>query len=87
MQSVNESSTAPLGMMLTLKTAKGDGVPRLATAKSGLDIIDIRRVAVEINLKTDVLSMFHAKNGPRELPTLLLYDERGLQLFEKVRLV
>jgi hypothetical protein len=50
-----------------------------------LDIIDIRRAAVELNLKTEVLSSFHKEDGPRKLPTLLLYDERGLQLFEKVR--
>jgi hypothetical protein len=62
------------------------GLPDLRTAAAGpdLDIIDIRHAAVEINLKAEVLSMFHARDGPRKLPTLLLYDERGLQLFEKV---
>lgn len=50
-----------------------------------VDIIDIRRAAVEINLKDEILSMFQAKNGPRQLPTLLLYNARGLQLFEQVR--
>ncbi|KAM7203815.1 C-type lectin fold [Naviculisporaceae sp. PSN 640] len=54
------------------------------TSNSGLDIIDIRRVAVETNLKAEILSMFHAKDGPRKLPTLLLYDEKGLQLFERI---
>ncbi|KAK4211277.1 4-dimethylallyltryptophan N-methyltransferase [Rhypophila decipiens] len=54
------------------------------TSNSSLDIIDIRRVAVETNLKTEILSMFHAKDGPRQLPTLLLYDEKGLQLFERI---
>ena len=49
-----------------------------------LDIIDIRQVAVETNLKAEVLSSFHPTDGPRTLPTLLLYDERGLQLFERV---
>ena len=63
------------------------GLPDLRTAAAPeLDIIDIRRAAVEINLKAEVLSQFHARDGPRKLPTLLLYDERGLQLFEKVRL-
>ncbi|KAK4100895.1 hypothetical protein N658DRAFT_426797 [Parathielavia hyrcaniae] len=62
------------------------GVPDLRTATTGpdLDIIDIRRVAVETNLKAEVLSMFHSRHGARKLPTLLLYDERGLQLFEKI---
>jgi hypothetical protein len=63
------------------------GVPDLLTATTGhkLGIIDIRHAAVEINLKSEVLSLFHNRDGPRKLPTLLLYDERGLQLFEKVR--
>ncbi|KAK4191955.1 hypothetical protein QBC35DRAFT_470231 [Podospora australis] len=49
-----------------------------------LDIIDIRRVELKDNLKAEILSQFSAKDGPRRLPTLLLYDERGLQLFEKI---
>lgn len=52
--------------------------------KHVLDIIDIRRVAVETNLKDDIISMWNPTNGPRRLPTLLLYNERGLQLFEDV---
>ena len=48
------------------------------------DIIDIRHAAVELNLKEEILSMLHPQSGPRQLPTLLLYDENGLQLFEKV---
>ncbi|KAJ2895383.1 uncharacterized protein MKZ38_006614 [Zalerion maritima] len=49
-----------------------------------IDIIDIRQAAVEINLKEDINSLFNPENGPRRLPTLLLYDEAGLQLFEKI---
>ncbi|SPO05828.1 related to TAD2 - tRNA-specific adenosine deaminase 2 [Cephalotrichum gorgonifer] len=49
-----------------------------------LDIIDIRRSVVEMDLKEDVLSMFNPTNGPRQLPTLLLYNEKGLQLFEDI---
>ncbi|KAJ3944481.1 uncharacterized protein N0V96_006014 [Colletotrichum fioriniae] len=52
--------------------------------KHVLDIIDIRRVAVETNLKDDIISMWNPTNGPRRLPTLLLYNERGLQLFEDI---
>lgn len=51
-----------------------------------VEILDIRRAAVEINLKEGILSQFRPKTGPRTLPTLLLYDERGLQLFEEVGL-
>jgi hypothetical protein len=49
-----------------------------------VDIIDIRRAAVEINLKDDILALFKPAKGAKKLPTLLLYDERGLQLFEQV---
>lgn len=60
------------------------GLPDLRTAvQPELDILDIRHAAVEINLKAEISSLFHARDGPRKLPTLLLYDERGLQLFEK----
>ncbi|KAK2613834.1 hypothetical protein N8I77_000713 [Diaporthe amygdali] len=49
-----------------------------------LDIIDIRCAAVELNIKEEINSLFKAHDGPRRLPTLLLYDERGLQLFEAI---
>lgn len=55
-------------------------------ARRHLDIIDIRRGELEINLKEDILSSFSPEDGPRTLPTLLLYDDKGLQLFEEVRL-
>ena len=63
---------------------KSKGLLSTPTPKLDLDIIDIRRAAVEINLKEEILSMFQPKDGPRKLPTLLLYDEKGLQLFEEV---
>jgi hypothetical protein len=50
------------------------------------DIIDIRRDTEELDLKRDVRELIDPKDGgPRQLPTLLLYDEKGLQLFEEVR--
>jgi len=51
---------------------------------SELDIIDIRHDAVEISLKDDILSQLRPESGLKHLPTLLLYDERGLQLFEEI---
>ena len=51
---------------------------------SDIDIIDIRHHAVEINLKDEIMSSLRAQSGPKSMPTLLLYDERGLQLFEEV---
>jgi hypothetical protein len=35
-------------------------------------------------LKEQIASMFNPEDGPRKLPTLLLYNERGLQIFEDV---
>jgi len=86
MPSTDKATAVLGGTFLSLKAAKDAGMPKLTVAsKAGPDIIDIRRIEVEINLRAEVLDMFSAKNGPRELPTLLLYDERGLQLFEDVR--
>ncbi|KAK7956797.1 uncharacterized protein PG986_006019 [Apiospora aurea] len=49
-----------------------------------VDIIDIRQAAVEINLKEEIHKLFRPEEGPRKLPTLLVYDEKGLQLFEQI---
>lgn len=65
-----------------LKAGKENG--QYTGPKGQVDIIDIRGAAVETNLKDDILSLFSPKEGPRKLPTLLLYDEKGLQLFEDV---
>lgn len=51
---------------------------------SNIDIIDIRHDAVEVNLKDEILKSLRNESGIKTLPTLLLYDERGLQLFEEV---
>lgn len=53
--------------------------------QTDVDIIDIRQAAVEINLKEEIHKLFRPEEGPRKLPTLLVYDEKGLQLFEQVR--
>jgi hypothetical protein len=49
-----------------------------------VDIIDIRHNAVEMSLKDEIVKSLKPQEGPKKLPTLLLYDERGLQLFEEV---
>ncbi|KAK3368897.1 C-type lectin protein [Lasiosphaeria ovina] len=80
-----ETIIVPDGALFGLKAVRGKSVAKLPTASGAeLDIIDIRQAAVELNLKTELLSMFHSTDGPRKLPTLLLYDERGLQLFEDI---
>jgi L-histidine Nalpha-methyltransferase / hercynylcysteine S-oxide synthase len=55
-----------------------------AAHSSKIDIIDVRRDTVEFNLKADILTSLRPSFGPKTLPTLLLYDEQGLQLFEEV---
>lgn len=75
---------AEAGLLSPLKSGRQNG--HIAGSPAKIDIIDIRRAAVEINLKEDIKSLFCPEKGPRKLPTLLLYDEKGLQLFEEVSL-
>lgn len=83
--SADISFASPGEVRSPLKAAgRENGVPAAPTGRGRVDIIDIRGAAVEINLKDDILSLFSPKEGPRMLPTLLLYDEKGLQLFEEV---
>lgn len=69
------------------KQAKGAYGPEQGVAETPVDLIDIRRDAVKANLRDEIYRLFHPQEGPRELPTLLLYDAEGLQLFEKVSLL
>lgn len=60
---------------------------RVVPPSAAAEIIDIRGVdgTSDFNLKDDVAAMLDPPGGgPRKLPTLLLYDESGLQLFEDV---
>jgi hypothetical protein len=71
-------STSP-----SVKTFPLQGPHKLKNV-SNIDIIDIRHDAVEINLKDEILTSLKPESGLKILPTLLLYDEQGLQLFEEV---
>ncbi|KAI0132334.1 C-type lectin protein [Xylariales sp. AK1849] len=62
----------------------GKGAAKSPGEHAGMDIIDIRQAAVEINLKEEIHNLFRPQEGPRRMPTLLLYDEKGLQLFEQI---
>lgn len=66
------------------KQAKGAHKPEQGAAGTSVDLIDIRRDAIKANLREEIYRLFYPQEGPRELPTLLLYDAKGLQLFEKV---
>lgn len=49
------------------------------------NIIEIRQDREELDLLKDIKSGLRPSNGGRKtLPTLLLYDEAGLKLFEKI---
>lgn len=48
-------------------------------------IIDIRSDTAGIELKQDILNRLNGSDGGQKtLPTLLLYDEAGLRLFEDI---
>ena len=53
----------------------GKGVPQ---------IIDIRSDTASFELKKGILSGLSAGTGEKTLPTLLLYDDEGLRLFEEI---
>lgn len=71
------------GQPRSTKLLATKGIPKMGSM-SNIDIIDIRHDAVEINLKDEILSSLRPESGIKQLPTLLLYSERGLQLFEEV---
>ena len=51
----------------------------------GIPIIDIRRETTGESLRDEILSGIRAENGvEKRLPTMLLYDEAGLRLFERI---
>ncbi|KAI1205698.1 C-type lectin protein [Annulohypoxylon truncatum] len=82
MPSVVESPYEPQLPTSQSKLEKGAG--KTAERPSDIDIIDIRRSSVEINLKEEIHRLLRPPEGPRRLPTLLLYDKTGLQLFEEI---
>lgn len=49
------------------------------------NIIDIRSDTAGIELTSEIRRALHPENGKsKTLPTLLLYDEKGLRLFEDI---
>lgn len=49
-----------------------------------INIIDIRQHVIDMDLSNDIMSMLKPETGPKKMPTMLLYDEAGLQIFEEV---
>jgi hypothetical protein len=55
------------------------------TMSGSTPIIDIRTGATEFDILHDIKSGLRpADGGEKKLPTLLLYDEAGLRLFERI---
>ncbi|KAI0020583.1 C-type lectin protein [Xylariomycetidae sp. FL0641] len=62
----------------------GRPINKAAGPQASPDIIDIRQSTVDFNLKEEIPQLLCPPEAPRKLPTLLLYDEKGLQLFEQI---
>jgi hypothetical protein len=58
------------------------------SSKSSTEIIDIRPGPTEFDILQDIKDGLRPKDGgEKTLPTMLLYDEAGLRLFEKITYV
>lgn len=58
--------------------------PPTPESMSDVHIVDIRRDKTQLDLKEEIFKFLNPQQGSKKLPTLLLYDEKGLQIFEKV---
>ncbi|KAK6544139.1 hypothetical protein TWF694_000846 [Orbilia ellipsospora] len=65
------------------KTGGNNGVLVSAT-QAAVKIIDIRSSHVEYQLNEDIISGLQKDYGEKTLPTMLLYDEAGLKIFEEI---
>ncbi|KAK7753687.1 hypothetical protein SLS62_004309 [Diatrype stigma] len=79
-----QAIVTPLESLATFPSSGLGKGPSRVSKRPQVDIIDIQQATVEINLKEEIHRLFRPQEGPRTLPTLLLYDEKGLQLFEEV---
>ena len=68
----------------SIKAMESNPAVKKSVNDIGVDIIDIRHEAAEVNMKDEIMGLLKPIQGPKQLPTLLLYDERGLQIFEDV---
>jgi uncharacterized SAM-dependent methyltransferase len=62
-----------------------NGVKSKGTGEEGVIILDIRTKHAESTMINDIKTGLRPETGnAKTLPTLLLYDVNGLQLFEKI---
>lgn len=74
---VTSAEAVPAKNKPQAKTARADSLTT--------NIIEIRQDREEFNLLGDIKNGLRpADGGEKSLPTLLLYDEAGLKLFEKI---
>lgn len=66
-----------------MPTAESPGPP--VTPQGDDHIIDIRRGTIQHSIRDDMMEMLKPAAGEeKKMPTLLLYDEAGLKLFEDI---
>jgi EasF-like predicted methyltransferase len=67
-------------------TRKDASQPSAPRTTEHYDIIDIRKGGISMNLSESIRASLQTStnNCPRSLPSLLLWDEQGLKLFEKI---
>ena len=81
MATVNRSSHASATPHVNGDGPNGSKISNSASAQ----IIDIRRDREQLSLIEEIRKGLRPENGePKTLPTLLLYDEKGLKLFEDI---
>ena len=57
----------------------------LENSRSNMSIVDIRQGGFDISLVNQIRQNLNPGKGQeRRMPTLLLYDEKGLKLYEKI---
>lgn len=80
--SVDENNRGNAAQPTTRLPSKADHASK--TSHASIDIIDIRHHVIDIDLSNDIKSMLKPEIGPKMMPTMLLYDAAGLQIFEEV---
>ena len=54
-------------------------------SSTSFEVIDIRRGEIKLGILDEIKSNLHAAKGAeKQLPTILLYDQIGLKLFEEI---
>lgn len=79
---MNENNPGHAAQPTTRLPSKADHGSK--SSHASIDIIDIRHHVIDMDLSNDIKSMLKPEIGPKKMPTMLLYDAAGLQIFEEV---